>query len=302
LASEAVRQADKKRHIALPPVEPDDFDNRGPYAFYDWLEQARLHLDGRLLLFTLDEFEKIEEAIEQGHLEVAVLDVLRHLIQHHSSWLVLLFAGVRTLEQMSRNWHSYFIGVRPLRVSYLDADAARRLISLPSQFYPIHYDNQAVEAILKATRAQPFLVQAVCFELIQHLNSPRRRVTGPFGRVTVSDTRQAIDRAVRRAYPYFSDLWANASSSEQLIQAKLAYGQGGRARFSDLNKSLDMEPQAIHQAVKRLEQRELLEREGGEYRFQIPMVRRWICDEISLEALRVSSQSLSDVVRDRDRE
>ncbi len=300
MAREAVRQADRKRRIALPPVELEDFDRRGAIAFYDWLDHARLQLDGRLLLFTLDEFESIQEATERGRLEGAVLDVLRHLIQHHSSWLVLLFAGVRTLEQMGRNWHSYFISVRPLRVSYLDPEAARKLILLPAQSHPIRYDEQAVEAILKATSAQPFLVQAVCFELIQHLNSPRRRVAGPYGRVTLRDARQAIRQAVRRAHPYFYDLWANSSGPERLIQANLAYSQGGWARSGDLGKGLD--PQAIHQAVQRLRQREILEREDKEYRFQVPMMRRWIGEEISLEAVRVASQSPSDVVRQRGRE
>jgi len=97
LAHKAVQEADDKRRMALPPVDMEDFDHRGPHAFYEWLDLTRQRLDGRLLLFTLDEFEKIEEAIDQGTMEVAILDVLRHLIQHHSAWLVLLFAGVRTL-------------------------------------------------------------------------------------------------------------------------------------------------------------------------------------------------------------
>ena len=302
LAHTAVRQADEKWRIALPSVDMEDFDERGTHAFYEWLDQTHRRLGGRLLLFTLDEFEKIEEAIEQGRMEVAVLDILRHLIQHYSSWLVLLFAGVHTLEEMGRNWHSYFISVRPLHVSYLDREAARKLILLPESNHSIRYEEQAVEAILEATHAQPFLVQAVCFELIQHLNSQPRRKAGPLGEVTIDDAREAINQAVHSAHPYFSDLWKNASRPEQLILANLAYARSERVRFSDLSRGLDMTRGAIHQVMEQLERRELVERKEGEYGFQVPMVRQWIRDEVSLEAVRVTSQLPSNGARGRGQE
>ncbi len=294
LADEAVRQADEVRRIALPPVALEDFYYRGPHAFYDWLEQARRRLEGRLLLFALDEFEKIEEAIEKKQLEEAVLDVLRHLIQHHAPWLVLLLAGVRTLDEMARSWHSYFISVRPLHVSYLEREAARDLIQLPAERYPIRYDRQAVEAILTATRAQPFLVQAVCFELVQYLNSPRRRMAGPFGQVTVADAREAIQRAVRSAHPYFADLWNSADARERLVLAELAHRPGEWVRIDDLCKGNDLQREEVHQIVSRLRQREVLDRrEQRVCRFQVPMVRRWIREEKSLEAVRLASRSSS---------
>jgi hypothetical protein len=302
LAHTAVRQADEKRRIALPPVDMGDFDERGTHAFYEWLDQTHQRLGGRLLLFTLDEFEKIEEAIEHGRMEVAVLDILRHLIQHYSSWLVLLFAGVRTLEEMGRNWHSYFISVRPLHVSYLEPEAARKLILLPESNHPIRYEEQAVEAILEATHTQPYLVQAVCFDLIQHLNGQPRRKAGPLGKVTIEDARKAINQAVQEAKVYFSDLWETSSHPEQLILANLAYARSERVRFSDLSRGLDMTRGAIHQAMEQLVHRELVERKEGEYGFQVPMVRQWIRDEISLEAVRVTSQLPLNSVKGRGQE
>ena len=302
LARETVRQADKNRRLVLPPVELQDFDYRGTHAFYEWLEQTCKALEGRLLLFALDEFEKIEEAIERGQMEMAVLDVLRHLIQHHSSWLVLLFAGVRTLEEMGHNWHSYFISVRPLHVSYLDPNAARELILLPTQMHSIQYDEQTVERILRATRAQPFLVQAVCFELVQYLNTRHRRVMGPFGRVTVKDANEAIHRAVRSATPYFQDLWRTSSSLERLVLANLAFSHTGRAKVAELGRGSDANPQVIHQAIERLTRRELIEKKEREYQFQVPMMRQWICEEISLEAVQVTCRAPSEVAEERSEE
>jgi hypothetical protein len=297
LAREAVRQADEKRRIALPPVDMEDFDRRGTHAFYEWLDLTRRRLDGRLLLFTLDEFEKIDQAVDEGRMEVAVFDVLRHLIQHYSAWLVLVFAGLRTLEEMGRNWHSYFISVRPIRVSYLDPEAARQLILLPSKKHPIHYDVQAVEAILEATHAQPFLVQAVGFELIQYLNNQRRRLAGPSGQVTLDDARQAIGLAVVSAYPYFADLWENSSDPERLILANLAYGQSKWTQVGDLGAGVDMTLPASYEAIGHLERRELIEKGGRGYCFQVPMMRQWIRNEKSLEAVRVASRSPSDAAR-----
>jgi AAA+ ATPase superfamily predicted ATPase len=291
LAREAVSQADKVRRIALPPVELEDFNYRGPHAFYDWLEQTRQRLENRLLLFALDEFEKIEEAIEKGQMEEAVLDVLRHVIQHHSPWLVLLLAGMRTLEEMSRNWHSYFISVRPLRVSYLESKAARELILLPTRHYPIHYEERAIKTILTATHAQPYLIQAVCFELIQHLNSARRRAAGPFEQVTTTDTQKAIQEAVRSAHPYFSDLWNTSKDSERLVLAEMAYQLGEWVRIDDLHKGNDLALEEVHRIVDGLQRREMLERNTRQCRFSVLMMRQWIREEHSLEALRLTSQS-----------
>jgi len=291
LAREAVQQADEKRRIALPPVDIEDFDRRGTHAFYEWLGLARQRLDGRLLLFTLDEFEKIEQAIDQGGMEEAVLDVLRHLIQHHSTWLVLLFAGVRTLEEMGRDWHSYFISVKPLHVSYLDGRAARQLILLPATKYPIRYEERAVEAILRATRAQSFLVQAVGFELIQHLSTQQRRLAGPYGRVTLEDARVAIDSALLSTFPYFADLWEVSSDPERLVLATLAYGQTEWIRAGDLRASVDLASPAFYETIGFLERRELVESGEQGYRFQVPMMRQWIRNEKSLEAVRVVTQS-----------
>jgi AAA+ ATPase superfamily predicted ATPase len=298
LAREAVRQAGGKRNIVLPPVALNDFDRRGTHAFYEWLGLTRKALDNRLLLFALDEFEKIEEAIRRELLDEAVLDVFRHLIQYHSNWLVLLFAGVRTLDEMGRNWHSYFISVKPIHISYLDHDAARRLILLPSATHSIRYDEPAVDAILKATRAQPFLVQAVCFELIQHLNNRDRRLAGPFNRVVVSDALQAIRRAVPTAEPYFQDLWATCNDLERLLLVELAQGQQEWSQIESLVKDRYPKLEEIHQALKQLERRELVEREeGGACCFQVPMLRQWIQDEKSPDAARLARRSSSKTSR-----
>jgi len=203
---------------------------------------------------------------------------------------------------MGRDWHSYFISVRPLQVSYLDREAARKLTLLPATRYPIQYEEQAVEAVLQATRAQSFLVQAVGFELIQYLNSERRRLAGPFGRVTVADALKAIDEALISAFPYFSDLWETCSDPERIILANLAYSQSTWTRAEDLGAGVDTASRLLHEAIRHLERRELIERRGRGYCFQVPMLRRWIRDEKSLEAVRVASQPPLDTARDRGRE
>ncbi len=290
LAREAVQQADEKRHIVLSAVDLEDFDRRGTHAFFEWLDRTKKQLDGRLLFFALDEFEKIDEAVEEGRLEAGVLDILRHLIQHHSQWLVLLFAGIRTLEQMSRNWHSYFISVRPIRVSYLSPEAVRQLILLPTQSHPISYDSAAVEEVMQATHAQPFLAQAVCFELIQHLNRRERRSAGPYGRVTVADIRESIHQAMRSATPYFQDLWLSSDDTQRLVLAGLAHGQEEWMSADSLSKSLDLEPAVVFQVLEQLKGREIVEQAGQESRFQVPLVRQWIREEKSLEAVQVATQ------------
>ncbi|MCS7286744.1 MAG: hypothetical protein NZ653_06405 [Anaerolineae bacterium] len=58
-------------------------------------------------------------------------------------------------------------------VSYLREEDARALIRRPVQDFPDIYEDEAVEAIVRLTRGQPYLVQLTGYELVEHLN--RRR-------------------------------------------------------------------------------------------------------------------------------
>jgi hypothetical protein len=261
IAERAVKGAASGRGVELPMPMLEDFSVEPVIAFNRWLDQAEARLDNHVLFLALDEFEKIQLAIDKGVLDTSILDMLRNLIQFRRK-LVLLLAGVSTLEEMGHDWHSYFISVRPIRVSYLKSEDVRQLITKPKDDFGLEYEPEAVERIITATHCQPFLVQLICLELVNYLNSRERRAQGAWDCAKLADVEQAIQRALRSGEPYFANVWSDSSPVEQRILIALA-------------ASISFEPDRA--ALNHLQRRDLIEPvDGGGWRFQVEIIREWV--------------------------
>ncbi|MDW8102705.1 MAG: hypothetical protein RMK30_07510 [Anaerolineae bacterium] len=125
----------------------------------------------RTFLLCLDEYERLEEVVRETGSRMP-LNFLRHVMQHRPRW-ALLFSGSHMLDELAPYWSDYLINTRAVLVSYLREEDARALIRRPVQDFPDIYEDEAVEAIVRLTRGQPYLVQLTGYELVEHLN--RRR-------------------------------------------------------------------------------------------------------------------------------
>jgi hypothetical protein len=234
-------------------------------GFNSFLDKAEEVLDGRSLLLTLDEFEKLGERIRDGHLPENILATMRHLIQHRP-YLSFLFAGVSELEALGPNWHSYFISVQPIKVSYLDEPSARRLITQPLPNWPLDVSDQVAGKIIRLTRCQPFLVQLLCSELVNWFNTLDRQAQPSPRRASLEDVDQAVERALDTGTPYFENLWAEAGELGQQALFQAAQSPSGIAL-----------PDSIPaQVLKRLKRLDLLEENDGRWLVQVELTRRWL--------------------------
>ena len=133
------------QNITFPP-EPSrqDFMADPFWTLRDWLdralETAALELDDRWILVTLDEAEKLGEAIEAGDLTPRIFDQLRDFIQHRDR-LAFLFSGVQTLDELGPNWSNYFISTVPIEIGYLEPEEAEDLLRNPIEDFNFTYAN-----------------------------------------------------------------------------------------------------------------------------------------------------------------
>src|SRR5207237_5705777 len=106
---------------------------RNPYTALDrFLRQLDQVRAGQRFIVTIDEFELIEKLIEEQRLEPRLLDFWQGLIQTYP-WLVIVFAGLHTLEEMTQDyWNPLFESVMAIQVSFLHPEAAKRLLEQPS--------------------------------------------------------------------------------------------------------------------------------------------------------------------------
>src|SRR5205823_11903995 len=135
----------------------------------------------------------------------------RSTIQNRSR-VALLFSGVQTFGEMGANWAGYSVNAQTLKVSYLQISEAYDLITQPLTNFPSHdiFGDGVVEQIIHVTGCHPFLIQAVCSALIEHMNADNRE------RAEVQDVAAATDQVLENWWDtYFRDLWERSDQPQR---------------------------------------------------------------------------------------
>ena len=234
--------------------------------YLDQFEQLAAQRGKRILL-AFDEYEGLEESISGGDISKNVLGKLRNIIQHRER-IVVLVSGSHHFEELTGlNWASYLINTRTLELSFLDKASARELLTEPVP--QLHYEDGVLDQILRLTHCQPYLLQAVASELVNHLNE-RQQTTA-----TRAELDAAVEKTLTSAGAYFANTWREDNSeAEQTALRAFATGQG--------DSVLTAEYQAALQSLSR---KEMLERTADGYRLAVPLFGRWIVKNQVAEAL-----------------
>ncbi|MEO6888624.1 MAG: ATP-binding protein, partial [Ktedonobacteraceae bacterium] len=242
------------------------------HLFNEWLKdvEALLERNDQTLLIAFDEFEKLEMAGREHYLSLALLlNWIRSVIQNHSR-MALLFSGVRTLADVNPDWPGYFVNVKTLKVTLLTPDDARTLITQPLPGFRGEdiFGEEGVDEIIRVSGCHPFLVQAICDELIETLNVERRK------RACHADVMTAVENVLQSWSAYFQDLWVRTSAPQQacLIALKCL----GRATISQIAQQCAFNEQKVQQTLQELQWRDLVLVENGCYRIAIPVFASWL--------------------------
>ncbi|MGF1513145.1 MAG: hypothetical protein ACFB5Z_05545 [Elainellaceae cyanobacterium] len=254
-----VEAAHKARNIRLPYPDEDAI-HRDPFpAMERWFAEIERAIRGKRFLLCLDEFERLEEVVRETGSR-APLNFFRYVLQNRPQW-ILLFSGSHTLNELEPYWSDYLINTRPIRVSYLQEADARELIQKPVPEFPDIYEPDAVDAILRLTHCQPYLVQLTCSTLIDHLNrggNPQDK------RVTRQDIEAVKNEILEQASAnLFKDRYRTLTDAEQQCLEQLIHHP--TADSTD------------RRSLKRLvQEREVLQRTGTRFSFQVPLFELYV--------------------------
>jgi hypothetical protein len=249
--SRAVTRGLQRRRVTVEPLTAAALAHEPFAAFSDWFDQVEHIMPQTMrVLLCLDEYEHLQRTLEAGW-GTDILDALRHMLQHRAQ-MVLMFIGVHTFEALGPVWTGRFISARRIRVTCLTQDEVLPLLTQPIPAFAMTYAPGALEALYTATQGQPFLTQAVAFELVQALNTQQRL------RATPTDVEEAMACALVSASVYFANMWSDAGPAGQAILSAVAHGAP---------------PPECPDAHAWLQEHEVLNTAG---QFVVPMTAQWV--------------------------
>ena len=171
-----------------------------------------------LLVLIIDELDRLQLPIEEGHLDHDLLPYMRSLMQHRSR-LTFVLAGSRRLKEDF--WQLVFNAGENFELTALNRRDTERLIREPVQPL-VRYDDLAVEHIWRATMGHPYLTQLICHRLIQDTDQEGRRLKV----ITIDQVQQVIQRILEEDDGYLMSLWHDLGEAERQVLISLADLQG----------------------------------------------------------------------------
>jgi AAA+ ATPase superfamily predicted ATPase len=264
----------------LPEPDPDAYATqaRAQFQFNRLLAAVRDTLAGCILILALDEFEAVERAVEQEKIGKEIYQFLRAKTQE--PWLALMFGGLHTLDEMSRDYQQPFYGsYENIRVSYLGRRDAWRLIANPGEDFALNYEPEAIERIIIETGGQPYLVQQICRDALDHLNHElfdlelEREVC-----ITSADVDSVLDDDFfRRGTVYFDGVWIQASDGNQRMLQRVMAQRDEPWASEELEAATRLDAQMLRRQLRWAERHDVLHKPAPDWwGFCVPLMRRWI--------------------------
>lgn len=263
-----------------------------PARFFrqDFIPAVRQKLPKKTkLLLVFDEFEALENLVQDGVLPRTLFTYLRHMMQH-SEGFGFIFVGTRRLEEMTSDYWSVLFNIALYgQIGFLSQEATVQLITEPVSPHII-YDDLALDKIWRVTAGHPYFLQLVCYTLVKHAND---RGTGY---VTISDVNAALEEMLQLGEVHFAYIWRHSSYAERALLAAVAHLMDRDVPFhpSDLVQYLEQygfrfDPAEITSGLNRLVEREIMREiteEGTSlYELRIGLVGLWAAQNKSLSKL-----------------
>lgn len=277
------------RRLDLPKPNQRKLEKEPFLALQDWLQQIERMFPNKKFLLCLDEYERLSEVIEATGSK-APLNFLRYVLQHMPAW-TLLFSGSHELSELTDqrqkkkknknideyddwNWSDYLINTRALRMTFLEESEARELILQPvDDFSTTIYEDDAVDEIINITHRQPYLVQLVCFELVERLNEiikKEKRIRGTT-KASLEDIKAIIPVVLERGDQYFREQWSRFTEEEQNFLYRLSDGEKPKREDKLIVRSL------LRKEV--LKQEDISGKNSdsfGKLSFHVPLFQRYV--------------------------
>jgi type I restriction enzyme M protein len=235
------------------------------------------------MVLMIDEFDKLQEGIDNGVTSPQIPENIRYLIQNHPRFAAVM-TGSRRMQRLRQEYWSalYGLGSR-VGVSALDEDAARRLITEPVEGR-LSYTSDSIQLILNLTARQPFLIQYLCNRIFS-LAAERQLSTV---------TRTIVDESAVgfvKDNEHFASLWEYIESDRCRLIVLLCHqltAEPDPVTFGVLKDRLHRDGVLITDAqleadLVSLRELELIDfsgaKRGSIYKLTVPLMGQWLDEQ-----------------------
>jgi type I restriction-modification system DNA methylase subunit len=283
---------DKKLKIADACRE--GIGKEAPFAdFREYLETILevLQQNNLRLLLMIDEYDKLQEGIDNGVTSPQVPENIRFLIHQYPRFSTIL-TGSRAIKRLRKEyWNALFGFGTKESVTALKYDDAVKLIKEPSKDQLV-FANDAVEKLCSLTARQPFLIQHLCsriFDLADRENNS-------------SITLDVINRAASLSIEnndHFPTLWGYAGSDRRRFLLALSQKESknpGSLRLGIIHQMLlsyniDVRDEQLSKDLENLQDLELIKLvskgQDARYELAVPLMGDWIDSHQDFEVLKI---------------
>lgn len=270
----------QRRHITLPPLDRESFLSNPTESFDSFLAEALSVLNNEKLVFMLDEFEVLQEKINNGSLNPDVLHYLRSLMQHRQGLNFLLVGAPGIHRDTEPRWSVFFNIALHHGLKKLEKDEAQALITDPLRGC-LEYDMLALERMHRLSGNLPYFIHVISERLISYCNKQQKSY------VTVNDINNVLEIVLEEQSSSIHWIWnQSASAMEHFLLSILAQDKGEDGRvftFSDIYTELDAQgfpydQEEITAALQNLVREDIIEElyDGTRYRLPVGLVKEWL--------------------------
>ena len=278
-------------------------DGGAPFESFEiYIAAAVEAASPRRILLMLDEFDKLQEGIDDGITSPQVPENIRHLLQHQPG-VSAIITGSRRLKRLREEYWSALFGLGyRVGISALPLDDARRLVTEPVDGR-LGYLPQARDRLAELCARHPFLVQSLCNRVFE------RAASGGDRTITVDVVEEAATEMVRDN-EHFRTLWDYAGTARRRLLLALCdhLAEGPDAVNLDLF-SVKLQEHGVplrrdselDDDIEELRELELLDFDdsyrGGTYRLSVPLMARWLRMNEDFKALVVRARQEAEARR-----
>jgi Tfp pilus assembly protein PilF len=268
-------------------IDPDfsllpELDLTADYTLFHraFLREVYSHLDGRRILFLIDEFDVVVPPVEAVASPAQVLlSYLDTLIQEEKEHLAFVFVISKRLELLPEGHQRLARRAHFRQVVRLRQNETRRLLTELGAKVGLSYSQEALEAIWGLTSGHPFLTQSLGSEIFAHL-------TGQLpAQAMADDVRVCLDGALESGHGMLVWLWAGIEAEHKLTWilsavAELSDRDRG-ATDAEINEALEqhllpLDAEDREEAYERLLQDNYLSESERRYQFVVDFIRLWV--------------------------